>query len=56
MNSSLRRRLVQKHGEMFVRNLKLIVRPPKVEREPQRTVVHTKRVSRRVLRRRKEVV
>jgi hypothetical protein len=54
MNSSLRRRLVHKHGEPFVKDLELTVRPVKVEREVKRQpVVHTKRISKNVIRRRK---
>ena len=54
MNSSLRRRLVAKHGELYVKNLELILNPPKIERETKRQqVVHTKRVSKNVIRRRR---
>lgn len=58
MNSNLRARLVAQYGEHKVKEMELTFRPVKIEREdrPKREVVHTKRVSRRVIRRRKEVI
>ena len=56
MNSNLRRRLMDKYGEHFVKDIELTFRPPVIEREPKRVLVHTKRISKNVLRRRKEEI
>lgn len=48
MNTSLRKRLIGKYGEPYVRQLELAFRPLKIERTNQKGLI---RVSKRVVRR-----
>ena len=53
MNSSLRRRLVETYGEHKVKALELEFRPVKIKRE-RKMFEHSRRISRNVIRRRRE--